>query len=223
VKNGFEMVAYVDADDRVDRDFVADLVRAREKVGGEVFSMPHAYYDIRMRAARNMMGQHIGAWAHGSARKIGGRAFGFMPASGMALAGRALEHVEFWRRIPPDLRLVHDVIFSQALISKPLSLVWMGQGRYHYRLTRPDQYKRHDLMVPPGLKAEEKDSGNETAIRILSGLDDAGRRAFDAQFGIRVEMLPDHGGLREAVSKAHLRRGVFARDAAGKYGIVAPL
>jgi glycosyltransferase involved in cell wall biosynthesis len=60
VAQGFDMVAYLDADDRIDPDFVSTLVRARERLGAEVISVPHAYFDLTMRPARNLMGQHIG-------------------------------------------------------------------------------------------------------------------------------------------------------------------
>ena len=147
----------------------------------------------------------------------------FMPASGLALAGRALSHVRDWMRVPPELRRVHDVIFSQALISKPYTLVWLGQAHYHYRLTRPHQYETFNLPVPPGLDSQEKDAASEAAIAFLSKLDEEGRRQFEARFGIDASLLPDRGGVRKAVAIAHERRGVFVRRANGTYEVVAPL
>ncbi len=223
VRNGFEMVVYVDADDRIEGDFVASLVRAREKVGAEVLSVPHAYYDRDMRPARNLTGQHIGIWAHGSARQIGGTFYNFMPASGLALAGRALAHVEDWKRVPHDLRRVHDVFFSQALISRPYTLVWLARALYHYRLTHAAQYDRYNLAVPPGLDAEAKVEGNETAIEFLRTLDEAGRRDLEAGFGIRIESVPTRDRIRQAVAQAHQHRGALVRRDGGRYEIVAPL
>lgn|GEM_PF-3894842 len=223
VQNGFEMVVYVDADDRLAPNCVASLVRAHQRVGGEVLSVPHAYYDRDMRPARNMLGQHVGVWAVGSARHIGGKLFAFMPAGGLALAGRALAHVRDWMRVPPELRRVHDVIFSQALISKPYTLVWMAQAHYHYRMTRAHQYESFGVPVPPDLGTAEKDEAAETAIRLLSRLDEAGRRELESRFGIDAGKLPDRDGVRDAVANAHQRRGVFVRRDTGKFEVVAPL
>lgn len=223
VENGFDMVAYVDADDRIDREFVASLVRVREKVGADVVSVPHAYYDRDMQPARNLEGQHIGAWAHGSARQIGGTLYNFMPASGLALAGRALAHAGDWKKVPHELRRVHDVFFSQALISRPYTLAWLARALYHYRLTHAVQYERYNLPMPADLDAEAKVEGNETAIEYLKNLDEAGRRALEAQFGIRIELIPERDRLRQFVAQAHERKGALVRRDDGRYEIVAPL
>lgn len=223
VQNGFDMIAYADADDRLDREFAATLVRAHRSTGAEVISVPHAYYDRDMRPARNLKGQHIGTWAHGSARQIGGTFYNFMPSSGMALAGRALTHAGDWTRIPKVLSRVHDVFFSQALMSHPYLLAWMGQALYHYRLTHAHQYELYNLPVPADLDAAAKVAGNEAAIAYLSRLDDAGRRKLEASVGIRIELVPERERVRRAVAEAHKRRGALVRRAEGDFGIVAPL
>ncbi|MDF1791186.1 MAG: hypothetical protein P1U88_04705 [Thalassobaculaceae bacterium] len=222
VQNGYEIVVYVDADDRVDPGFAAALVRTHQAVGAEVISVPHAYYDRNMRPARNLTWQHIGVWAHGSARQIGGTFYNFMPASGLALAGRGLDHVGDWTRVPKALSRVHDVFFSQALISRPYVLAWLGQALYHYRLTHAHQYERFNLAVPYDLESDAKVEGNETAIAFLSKLDDAGRRALEAKFGIRIELVPEQGKVRQAVATAHNKRGALVRGKDGQYGIFVP-
>lgn len=222
VRNGFDIVAYVDADDRLDREFAASLVHLRDAVGAEVLSVPHAYYDRDMRPARNMMGQHIGVWAHGSARQIGGTFYNFMPASGLALAGRALAHVEDWTRIPKVLSRVHDVFFSQALISRPYVLAWLARALYHYRLTHAHQYDRFNLPAPATLESDAKVEGNEAAIAYLSKLDEAGRRGLEARFGIRMDLVPEQERVRQAVAEAHKRRGTVVRRDLSRYEILLP-
>lgn len=222
-ENGFDIVAYADAGDRLDREFAATLVRARQSLGAEVISVPHAYYDRNLRPARNLSGQHMGIWAHGAARQIGGTFYNFLPARGLALAGRALDHVGDWTRVPKVLSRVGDLFLSQALISRPYVVVWLGQALYHFRLTDRDQYERYNLPIPASLDRVAEIAPNDAAIDFLSGLDEAGRRKLEAEFGIRVDLVPQRDKVRQAVAEAHKRRGALVRRADGAFGIAAPL
>lgn len=219
--NGFEMIVYVDADDHVSPDFIETLVAARRRCGADIISTPLILNHIDLTPIRHPEGRFHGRSMLFARRQVGGEEYVFLPAGGLALAGDALAQSGLWTGIPRRLNRVHDLIFSQALLSLPLAAAWLTEGRYHYRLTRAIQYLRNNLEPPAEMASAEKSGEEDDAKSYLASLDADQRRQMEIDLGIDIEKVPKRGFLQPLINEAASARGMVLRDRNFRYEVVA--
>jgi hypothetical protein len=220
VANGYDIVCYLDADDALDPLYSSRVLEAVTRVGAEVVASPLIYADETLSPVEHPAGGPRVAWAAARNLAAAGSQPCFLYAGGLALAGRALCHVEDWVRIPPELARMHDQLFAWMLFSGPYRISWLLKPSYLYRVTSPDLIEKWRLTATNRSGAEKKKQDTDAAIH-WRDLGVSGRQAFAAELGIDRLRVPSREAVMQAINPVRHSDGVVLRQGNLSFAFVA--
>ncbi len=208
---GFDVIAYLDADDMLEPDFTDEILRAFA-AGFDCVGVPALRVTTANQALYFNNGDQAVTWVpHRPHPGLGELCF--LRACGLALTGAALRLNEVWARMPRELGGTCDLFWSWAAYDSPARICWTLRPSYGYRITNADVYPSYGLEPPRDANREKSVLGARHHAA-WNGLSPAEKGEILARIGITrgYRVRHDHcAGLikRHAFSPALL--GLNAR------------
>ncbi|MDG2285062.1 MAG: glycosyltransferase [Alphaproteobacteria bacterium] len=158
IEAGHDVIAYLDADDILEPDFAAEILRGFD-AGFDCVGVPAQRVTTGNEPLTHPDGALAVTWVPSRSHEgIGNLCF--IRACGLALTGASLALNEVWMRIPSRLGGTCDLFWSWAAFDSPAKICWTLRPSYRYRITNADIYPTYGLAPPPDATHGKTDRHN---------------------------------------------------------------
>lgn len=147
IEAGFDVIAYLDADDMLEPNFVTEILRAFD-AGFDCVGVPAQRVTTANEPLFLTDGSPAVTWVP-HRDHLGQGELCFLRACGLAVTGPSLALNEVWGRMPRSLGGTCDLFWSWAAFDSPAKICWTLRPSYRYRMTNADVYPTYGLTPPP--------------------------------------------------------------------------